>query len=314
MNQKNKKIEQAENYLSQGRYNEAIELLHDLRKTLPDEESVLLMLAWAYYDSGNTGRAVESFRELFERELRRNIFTGFAYDELVRIYKQEKKYRQLAEICEKAVCAQAQDIGLLAELGNAYLRSGNPQKARVVYEKIVRLDEDNAFFYCCWGEALFACEMIKESEDAYERACQIEPEQSGNYYFKLAVLFQKAQKYDEAVRIINKCIAANPENALYYCSRGDCLIYLGKIQDALQEYEKALEHGRPGNAGAYFNRLGNLLMKEKHYFAAAAAFERAIEHEKIQTYYLGLASAYRAMGREDKFHGILSRLNDIKQN
>ena len=101
----------------------------EIHKEYPEEESVILMLSWAYYDSGNTEQAVKYLNLLLERELKRKVFTGFAFDELVRIYKQEKDFEKLVEICERAIAAQPEDVGLLTELGNAYLQSGEAKKA-----------------------------------------------------------------------------------------------------------------------------------------------------------------------------------------
>ena len=303
-----KKLDYADDLLKQGKYKEAITICEEIHRFYPEEESVLLMLAWAYYDSGAAETAIECLNILLERELQRKIFTGFAFDELVRIYKQEKKYQKLVEICEKAVSAQPEDIGLLVELGNAYLHLGQAKKACVIYEKIVGMENNNPVFYCFWGEALFAAGMIAESEDAYMRAGQIDTEQAGQYCFKLAVLFQQAQNHKEAKRIINKCIAGNPDNPFYYCSLGDSLIGLGQIKEGWEAYWRAVQYGGDKSAGAYYNRLGNILFKEKYYSQAAEAFQQAITHDDIQLYYLGLVSAYKAMGLEDEAQEIIRRI------
>src|SRR5450759_1460357 len=90
MNVKDNKIEKlgnAEDLLRQGQYRKAIKLYEEIHKAYPEEESILLMLAWAHYDSGSAEQAIEYLNILLERELQRKVFTGFAFDELVRIYK-----------------------------------------------------------------------------------------------------------------------------------------------------------------------------------------------------------------------------------
>lgn len=126
--EKTSKIDLAENLLKQNNYAGAISLLEELSREFPEEESVLLMLSWAYYDSGNIRQTVRCLNALLEREFSRKVFTGFAFDELVRIYKQQKDFSRLVEICERAVAVQPDDIGLLNELGNAYLQSGSAEK------------------------------------------------------------------------------------------------------------------------------------------------------------------------------------------
>lgn len=289
----------AEKLLQKGNYNEAVILLEEIHRESPDEDPVLLMLSWAYYDSGKTDQAVKYLNMLFDRELQRKVFTGFAFDELVRIYRQTKDFSALVDICERANTAQPEDVGLLKELGNAYLQSGRVEKACAVYKRLVELENDNSFFYCSLGEALFAAGFYQESEKAYQKAGEIDPAELDQYYFKVASLFQQAQKYADAERLLNKCVTVKPSNPLYHCALGDCLIGLGHMKNALAAYEKAVQYDR-SRAAMYFNRLGNSLLKAGNHSQAADAFQSAIKYESAGQYYLNLALAYRGMGLKEK--------------
>jgi tetratricopeptide (TPR) repeat protein len=310
-NKKTKEIDSLGNLLRQGKYREAITLGKKIHKTYPEEESALLMLSWACYDNGDIKQAVKYLNILLERELQRKIFTGFAYDELVRIYKQEKNFHKLVEVCERAATAQPEDVGLLVELGNAYLQSGKPGKACKIYEKLVALEDDNAAFYCNWGEALFAAGLIQESEKAYMQAAGIDYEQPDRYYFKIAFLFQQAENHQEAERLLNKCISVNYSNPLYYCSLGDSLVCLGQIAKALKSYDTAVRYDN-SRAGAYYNRLGNALMKANYFSEAVEAFKMAIAHDSAEPYYLSLATAYKGLGFVDLADETLSEISKIR--
>ncbi|MGP8153574.1 MAG: tetratricopeptide repeat protein [Smithella sp.] len=309
--EKKTKIDLAENLFRQGKYREAIVLCEEIHKEYPEEESVVLLLSWAYYDSGEIPLAVKCLNILLERELKRVIFTGFAFDELVRIYKQNKDFQKLTEICERAVDAQPDDIGLLAELGNACLQSGQAKRACEIYEKLIGIESDNPVFYCHWGEALFAAGLSKESEKAYLKASEIDSDQPDRYYFKIAVLFQQAGNYEESERLLNECIAVNSSNPLYYCSLGDIFVGLGQLQKALAVYEKAVHCDNSG-AGAYYNRLGHSLMKTNNFSQAVEAFKLAITYDPVQPYYLNLASAYKGMGFANQSDMILREVNKVK--
>ena len=312
MTEENKtKVDLAESLIRQEKYHEAIVLLEEIHKECPEEESVILMLSWVYYDSGETKQAEKYLNILLERELNRKVFTGFAFDELVRIYKQEKNFQELVEICERVVSAQPDDVGLLAELGNAYLQSGEAGKACNIYEKLIKIESDNPVYYCSWGEALFAAGLSKESEKAYLTACEIDSDQADRYYFKIAILFQQAGNYKEAERLFNKCIAVNSSNPLYYCSLGDTFVGLGQLQNAQASYETAVQCDNSG-AGAYYNRLGHSLMKANKFSQAVEAFKSAITYDHVRPYYLNLASAYKGMGFADQADMILREINKIK--
>lgn len=302
-------IDRAELLLRKGKYPEAIALYEAVHKNHPEEESVLLMLAWAHYDNGDTSKALHYLETILERELKRKIFTGFAFDELVRIYKQERKFDNLVEICRKAVNAQPQDVGLLAELGGAYLNAEKPEEACQIFEKLIDMENDNPVFYCRWGEALFTAGRTSESKNAYIKAAEIDLEAADRYYFQLANLFQNNSNNNEALRLLEHCISVNPANSLYYCSLGDILVALGRIDEAVATYKTAIQYDN-ASAGAYYNRLGHTLMKAKHFSPAIDAFKAAIKFDAAKPYYNGLASAYEAMGLVDVAQELLQKINN----
>ena len=305
------RLDQADKLLKQRKYLEAIALCEEVHQAYPEEESVLLLLAWAHYDNGSPAQALKYLEILFARELSRKIFTGFAFDELVRIYKQEKNFGRLTEICENAVAVQPEDIGLLTELGNAYLQAGLSDDACRIYEKLVRLENDNPAFYCRLGEALFAAGRLEESKTAFLKAGAIDPDQVDYYYYKIADLFARGGHAAEAKNLLAACIATNPANPLYHCSQGDLLIALGQVQEALIAYETAAQCDHSG-ASAYYNRLGNTFMKERLFDRAANAFQKAINCEALLPYYKNLAAAYEAMGQTGLAQDALKRAGNIE--
>lgn len=291
-----KKLDTADDLLKEGQYGEAITLLEDIHGIYPQEESVLLRLAWAFWDNGNKERSIGCWEILLDRELQRKVFTGFAYDELVRIYKQEHQIGKLVVLCEKAVSIQPEDIGLLEELGTAYFLAGQHNKACDVFRKLTSMEKDNPAFYCRLGEALYAAGRAQESEVAYLQAGKIDPEQIDRYYFKIADLFARDGRHAEAKRLLEKCTTANPSKPIYYCCLGDELIGLGKTDEALFAYETAAKLDSR-SAGSYYNRMGNTFMKEKLFERAAAAFQKAVDSEALLPYYNNLAAALQAMGQ-----------------
>jgi len=289
------KLDNAELLLRQGNYQEAIQLYEEVHQAYPEEESVLLMLAWAHYDSGAAAKAISYLEILLQQELQRKVWTGFAFDELVRIYKQEKNFPKLVEICTRAVTAQPDDTGLLIELGNAYLQAGEAKDACRIFEKIVHLENDNPTFYCLLGEALFAAGQTGKSEESYLHAAAIDPEQVDRYYFQIADLFAKNGRYEDAQRLLKKCVEANPASPVYHCCLGDALVGLGQIQEALSEYKAAAHEDRAG-AGAYYNRFGNTLARAKHYREAVQIFRIALEIEPDNSVYARhLTLSYEAL-------------------
>jgi len=75
----------AERLMNSGQYEEAAALYGRLEEQYPGEDSFLMAQAWAYHDNGQRDEAIVCFEQLFAGELRRKVFTGFAFDELVRL-------------------------------------------------------------------------------------------------------------------------------------------------------------------------------------------------------------------------------------
>ncbi len=290
------KLDLADRLLKQGKYIEAIAGLEEIHGVHPEDESVLLRLAWAFWDSGDKERSVHYWEILLDRELQRKVFTGFAYDELVRIYRQEGAIGKLVRLCEKAVSVQPQDIGLLEELGNAYLLAGNNEKACGIFSQLTVMEADNPAYYCRLGEALLTAQKIEAGEEAYRQAGLIDPEETDRYLFQAAGLCLRGGHLTTAKRLIEECLTLAPQNSLYYCFLGDMLVALKEPDSAFAEYEKACRYNR-SFAAAYFNRLGNCLMKAALFTDAAKAFETALAYDESTPCRSHLEAAYIASGQ-----------------
>jgi tetratricopeptide (TPR) repeat protein len=289
-------LDLADRLLKQGKYSEAIAGLEEIHGIYPEDESVLLRLAWAFWDSGDKERSVHYWEILLDRELQRKVFTGFAYDELVRIYKQESAFGKLVSLCEKAVGVQPQDIGLLEELGKAYLLAGDNEKACGVFNQLTAMEADNPSYHCRLGEALLRAQKPEAGERAYRQAGLLDPEAMDRYLFQAADLCLRGGLLAAAERLIAECLTHAPQNSLYYCFLGDIQVALKKPDRAFAEYEKAGRYNRPF-AAAYFNRLGNCLMKAELFTDAAKAFETALAFDESIPCRHHLEAAYRASGQ-----------------
>lgn len=298
MKQKNslaQKLDQADRLIKQGKLNDAIARLEALRKKHPGEEPVLLRLAWAHWDKGDKERSLEYWEILFDRELQRKIFTGFAYDELVRIYKQKGDSARLVSTCEKALRVQPNDVGLLEEMGKAYLLAGQSEKACGVFEKLTSVEADNPAYFCRLGEALMAAGRFDAALEAYEQAGRLDPDEADRYLFQAAGWLSGHNHLTAARKLLTRCLDMAPSNSLYHCFMGDVLIALNELPAAIAQYEKAcLNH--PAHTAAYLNRLGNSLMKAGAFAEAAGAYRKTLSFDASAPCRQRLEEALRAAG------------------
>lgn len=289
----------ADDLMKDKRYEDAIVLYKKLVDTHSDKDSFLLSLAWAYHDSGKIDDAIGCFERLLNAELEKKVFAGFAFDELVRIYKVEGKYGRLVDVCEKVVAAQPDDVGFLNDLGDAYLRAGRAGEAVKVFMKMTEMDPDASAAYCGLGNARIAAEDFDGAEEAYKQAVAIDPTEAGSFYHKLANAYLHAGHYERAEKAYRKCLEFRDDEAMYHCGLGDVLVKLGKIDDARDAYEKAVQCNRSSGSACY-NRFGNTLARENYHLQAIDAFQKSIAEDSHNPFcYIHIAESYAALGLAD---------------
>lgn len=282
-----------------GRHTEAVALCRKLTETYPEEESHLLSLAWALHDSGKPQEAADCFERLFRKELSRKLFTGFAYDELVRIYRQERNWDALISVCERASAAQPDDPGLLKTLGDAYLAADRAVDSLLVCERLIVLEPEAPEHWCALGAAWLALGRIGEGEAAYREAAAIDPSDAPLFFSRLANGFLRAGRPESAQAAMEQCVALKPDDPLYLMDLGDILICRGKPEEAADAYRRAALLN-PASAGACWYRLGEILAKRGLHAPATEAVEKAVAAEPGNSrYLLRLAASYAARGLSD---------------
>lgn len=293
--------------MSDGRPAEAVPLYRKWVADHPDEDSPLLALAWALYDSGEVAEAAACFEQLFSRELSRKLFAGFAYDELVRIYREEKSGDALVSVCERAVAAQPEEIGLLRTLGEACLSAGRADRAVSVFKKLTELEPDAPENWCSFGEGWLAAGDPAQAETAYNQAARIDPAAATLFYGRLADGLLRTGYPESAAAVWERSLALHSADPFSWMGFGETQIRLGKPDAAAEAYGRAVAL-RPMTAGAIWNRLGNRFAKEGLHPHAAAAFAKAIAAEPENPVYpLRLAESYAAQGFSDLAAEVLRR-------
>jgi tetratricopeptide (TPR) repeat protein len=306
------KRSRADDLMKSGRPAEAAPIYRKLADERPDEDSHLLALAWALHDSGKTDEAAACFECLFRKELSRKLFTGFAYDELVRIFRAGKNGKALVSVCERAAKAQPGDIGLMRTLGDAYLAAGRCAEAGRVFESLTGIEPDAPEHWCSLGEAWLAAGDPGRAEAAYSRAAAVDPADEALFFSRLADGLLRAGYPEQAKAAWGRSLAVRPADPFCWMGIGDCEIRLGKPDAAAKAYDRAAEL-KPEFAGGCWHRLGNHLAAEGLHSRAAAAFTRAVAAEpENPLHHLRLAAAFAAQGRNDPAEAALDRARALQ--
>jgi tetratricopeptide (TPR) repeat protein len=288
-----------EECLKAQRFEEAIAFYRQLIDLNPGDDSYRLGLAWAYHDCGKADQAVACFEQIFEKELRRRIFTGFAFDELVRIYKENKKYDRLVDVCERAVAAHPEDIALLGELGDAYLKAGRASDAVSIFEKMTAMEPDASAFFCSLGQARLVNHDFTGGEAAYRRAAAIDPDKAGSFLGRMVHVYQDTGQLEKAEEALRQGLAEHSGDPMLLMELADVLIKQGKIEEGSAVYGSIMEVDRNA-AGVYLNRLGHTLARAHYHQEAVAVFKKAIALDARNPFYsIALSESYQSLGNAE---------------
>ena len=97
------------------------------------------------------------------------------------------------------------------------------------------------------AEACNEQKRYSESDDAYEKALEMTPNNLlilNNYSYYLSL---REEKLDLAEKYIKRCIAREPNNNTYLDTYGWVLYKMGRVEEAIVQVEKALKNGGSDN-------------------------------------------------------------------
>ena len=176
-------------------------------------------------------------------ELFPNMLTVYQYYVVAAYLK--KEFREVVEAVDYASMLSLDNqqvmIDLLSMQGDAYHALKDYHKADSVYEYILFKDADfesvlNNYSY----NLAVRGENLAKALEMSTHLVELNPS-SPTFIDTHAWVLYKNGKLDEALKYMDDAIAKDNLNAVYYDHRGDIKFSLGKKDEALSDWEKALE-------------------------------------------------------------------------
>ncbi len=123
-----------------------------------------------------------------------------------------------------------------------------------IFGHTVQVTKNNSMFHNNLGTALFYQGRVLESLDQYKEAIRIAPHDFGAYSNRGSV-YARLGQYQNAIEDFNKAINLKPskDTEVYYNSRGDVYLKTGQYQLATDDFNKAISLN-PDYTDAYINR------------------------------------------------------------
>lgn len=128
--------------------------------------------------------------------------------------------------------------------GNDLMNQGKYAEAAEVYTEGINIDDNFRYQYVTQYAMRATCYCntgkYKESIQDYEKALSMEPNvanRHADYYYTIGTCYNELKDWENALINFNKAIEMSPQDYEAILNRGDTFIGMGKLQEALNDYE-----------------------------------------------------------------------------
>lgn len=284
-----------------------------------------LSLAQSYENSGEPGKALKIYLELYQLNPTNNIY----FESLNRIYLQLKNYAASIDLIEKEIVRRPKDINLYGLLGSSYYLMGNEEKAFNVWDEALSGNDNNPFYYRVIANYAFERRAFEKAIDYFRQGQNISSDKA-IFSYDLARLYSLTMQYQSAAEeycsillsdqqqlstveskvfaIVNKPEALNAFISVvkkYDNKDNFSLLYLlARLYTETKDYERAFDiykelDKKKSQSGAELYRYATSLFRMGEYKISKEVYESIIEmypqSQIISSAKLGLAKSSEAI-------------------
>jgi tetratricopeptide (TPR) repeat protein len=239
---------------------EALELAEILVSVHPEEAKAYAVQGDLYYLDGQNDKALSSYEKALS--IKKDVFQ--VWQQVMLIYNLKKDWEKVLKIANEA-------MELFPNQAIIYLFKGGAEMQLKDYEKAVRSfskgekmsTEDmkmRAQFLANQGDAYHSLNKHAESDEAYEKALKLDPENAyvlNNYSYYLSLRKQNLEKAKQMSAYSNKL---EPNNASFLDTYAWILFQMGNYSEAREWQEKAIK-AEPTPSGTILEHYGDILFK-----------------------------------------------------
>ncbi len=153
-------------------------------------------------------------------------------------------------------------------------KQGDLDKAEVIYDSILAVDENNFYALNCLGCVKRSMKKFEEAISFLKKATQLQPSNPDACY-NLGNAYKDATFWKEAINCYEISLSLAPRNPDTLLNLGNTLKECGRLGEAIENYQHAININ-PDYANAYLN-LGNALKEQKALDEAIENYNKAID-------------------------------------
>jgi tetratricopeptide (TPR) repeat protein len=234
-----------------------------IAKYKPDAPEYYVELGKAWSKSGKQDQAIHWFEEALRH---RNNFLP-ALRELAASLAISGNFARVTELGEQP------DTVVLTNLGNAWLRQGNADRAQQVLEKALALDPDLPEAANLLGLVWLLKKNESAAETSFRSALSIQPDMAEAHY-NLANLLAGRRDYKQAADHFQKAIASNPGYVEAHHDYGLLLTLMRSFDLAIRELRQAVT--LDPNSPQFHIDFADALAGQRRIPAAVDQYRRAL--------------------------------------
>ena len=258
------------------RYEAAIEALSmslDIQPGLPFAGKLYLLMGRAARSLGQLDRAEAYFRDAVEIE----PDEAAALLDLAGVLRAQGRRDEAGALTDRARELRPNDPANLQNIAEALRKEKHYEQALAAYREVLAVSPGYALAHAGMGDTLFRMERFEESLDAFDRALAAQPDlgaagtlhslagqaaqhldriDEAAHHFaeamridprdnssidRLALIRFGQQRYQEALVLYRNLLELTPDSAQTYSNLGATLYYLGREDEALRQFERAVE-------------------------------------------------------------------------
>ena len=258
------------------RYEAAIEALGmslEIQPGLPFAGKLYLLMGRAARSLGHLDRAESHFRDAVEIE----PDEAAALLDLAGVLRAQGRRDEAGALTDRARELRPNDPANLQNIAEALRKEKHYEQALAAYREVLAVSPGYALAHAGMGDTLFRMERFEESLDAFDRALAAQPDlgaagtlhslagqaaqhldriDEAAHHFaeamridprdnssidRLALIRFGQQRYQEALVLYRNLLELTPDSAQTYSNLGATLYYLGREDEALRQFERAVE-------------------------------------------------------------------------
>jgi tetratricopeptide (TPR) repeat protein len=272
-----------------------------IQKLLPlgrGDPRVAQLLGVAYYQTDDSLKAIELLTPVADALPPGSLEEREAHQVLGLSLYLAGKLAEAIPYLEKTRAWAGGNIDLLNVLGNAYVQTQQPDKAREVFARLFGVAPGSAGAHLLAAQMMVRLEFEDMARAELEAAIAKDPRiPQARYLLAQSAIFRA--RFDEATQLLEKELEVNPGNAMALYRLGEALSRQNKWDEAIAALQKSIWL-QPYFSGPYIV-LGRAYMKKGQPAIAEGLLRRALQYDpnnKSAHYLLG--QLLQQAGREDE--------------